>query len=256
MTDRDDELRALRERAYGPGADIDGDPEALIRLRELEDRARELEDRARDEAPPAEPPAETEPADDPEPDAPARVDPDPTSRDDEPEAVEEASDDPSDATEETAPATPQRRRKWMPLLWVGSVLVAALIGAAAAVTLQPMLAGRVATLDVDDNPDWPENFFGGQPDEGVVYDDFLGLTPITVPQDFGNATDGVCLYVIDDRPTQAMTTAGCAAGTFPATASLLVNADSPPDLLNRFDEGTGLQFSLEGDKVVVFADTP
>ena len=34
-----DELRMLRARAYGPAADILDDPDALARLRELEDRA-------------------------------------------------------------------------------------------------------------------------------------------------------------------------------------------------------------------------
>ncbi len=36
------ELAALRHRAYAPGADIDGNPIALARLAELEDRARRL----------------------------------------------------------------------------------------------------------------------------------------------------------------------------------------------------------------------
>jgi hypothetical protein len=36
----DDELQTLRARAYGPDADIDGDPAALERLRELENDAR------------------------------------------------------------------------------------------------------------------------------------------------------------------------------------------------------------------------
>ena len=41
MTSPHDELAALRARAYGPAADIDGDPEALARLRDLEIAARE-----------------------------------------------------------------------------------------------------------------------------------------------------------------------------------------------------------------------
>jgi len=39
VADLSDELRALRERAYGPGADIHDDPAALQRLRELEGQA-------------------------------------------------------------------------------------------------------------------------------------------------------------------------------------------------------------------------
>ena len=41
MDDEVGELAALRRRAYGPDADIDGDPQALRRLEELENRARE-----------------------------------------------------------------------------------------------------------------------------------------------------------------------------------------------------------------------
>ena len=40
MDDEVAELAALRRRAYGPDADIDGDPRALLRLEELENRAR------------------------------------------------------------------------------------------------------------------------------------------------------------------------------------------------------------------------
>ncbi len=40
MDDEVGELAALRRRAYGPDADIDGDPQALLRLEELENRAR------------------------------------------------------------------------------------------------------------------------------------------------------------------------------------------------------------------------
>ncbi len=40
MDDEVAELAALRRRAYGPDADIDGDPQALLRLQHLENRAR------------------------------------------------------------------------------------------------------------------------------------------------------------------------------------------------------------------------
>ncbi len=43
----DDELAALRARAYGPDADIDADPEALARLRQLE-RIEDGEDESRE----------------------------------------------------------------------------------------------------------------------------------------------------------------------------------------------------------------
>ena len=40
MTSPEDELATLRERAYGPGADILDDPDALARLHELEAEAK------------------------------------------------------------------------------------------------------------------------------------------------------------------------------------------------------------------------
>ena len=40
MTSPEDELAALLERAYGPGADILDDPDALARLHELEAEAK------------------------------------------------------------------------------------------------------------------------------------------------------------------------------------------------------------------------
>jgi hypothetical protein len=39
----DDELAALRSRAYGPDADIWSDDDALARLKDLEAAAREVE---------------------------------------------------------------------------------------------------------------------------------------------------------------------------------------------------------------------
>ena len=51
MTDQpDDELRALRERAYGRHADIHDDPAAMARLRELEDEKAVLERRLHKQA--------------------------------------------------------------------------------------------------------------------------------------------------------------------------------------------------------------
>jgi hypothetical protein len=44
-----DELRVLRARAYGPSADIDQEPSAIQRLRELESRTSTLASRPPDE---------------------------------------------------------------------------------------------------------------------------------------------------------------------------------------------------------------
>lgn len=57
--ERSRELADLRQRAYGPDADIEGDPDAVRRLSELEALEREQ--------PPAEPVLPSEPASDPQP---------------------------------------------------------------------------------------------------------------------------------------------------------------------------------------------
>ncbi|WP_457101316.1 hypothetical protein [Microbacterium sp. P5_E9] len=101
------ELDALRRRAYGPDADIHGDPLALARLRELEDRVR-----------------------------PERLAVDPARVPfvggivaDRPSSPAPGTDPPSGVTiVETAPA---RARRWRSTLVAGAVAAAALIGAIA-----------------------------------------------------------------------------------------------------------------------------
>lgn len=283
------ELRALRERAYGPGADIHDDPAAMQRLRELEDGER------------VRPAAAAVPGIDArrgrfddETDAPGRVErtaiPEDGGRGEETGtgssgAADAASvpgsvaatavperPEPQDAADPApgggaaaggggapdalpAVAVPWWRRR-MPLLWAGSLVVAALLGAGAALSMQAVWAGQVAVLSENPGDEWPEGFFSPRPEGGATFDDFLGLTPVRVPQEMGpDSTLSVCLYVLL-APSNGMMGAGCSAGTFPATAAILVTEQLPAEVLERFEPGTALQFVLDGSQVRVYAAAP
>lgn len=144
----------------------------------------------------------------------------------------------------------------MPLLWAASLVVAALLGAGAALSMQAVWAGQVAVLSEDSGNEWPEGFFSPQPDGGAMFEDFLGLTPVRVPQQMGpDSSLSNCLYVLL-APSNGMMGAGCSAGTFPATAAILVTEQLPAEVLERFEPGTALQFVLDGSQVRVYAAAP
>lgn len=280
------ELRALRVRAYGPDADIHDDPVAMQRLRELEDG-----ERARP-APAVAPDIDAMRGRfDDEAGAPRRVDRtavpgeagradlaemsetprSPTlsaERDDtspRPEAPAHAGAAGSDAGAAQAggdpaaavPAeTPPWWRRRMPLLWAGSLVAAALLGGAAAVSIQTVWSGQVAVLSENTDNVWPEGFFSPRPEGGAMFEEFHGLTVVRVPQEMG--PDGMisdCVYVLLG-PSNGMMGAGCSAGTFPATAAIVVSGQAPAELRERFEPGTALQFVLDGSEVRVYAAAP
>lgn len=249
MTEHTDELRALRERAYGPTADID--PESLRRLHELEDLGRR--ETATASPTDATPWAVVEAPEDEldEPAASAALDAGETS------AAEGLAGAPIADPVDTDAALP-RRRWWtrrMPLLWVGSVVAAAVLGAVSATGIQSLVTGQVAVLELDETSPWPESFGGSRPEGGRLFDALGGLDVLAVPQQFGDDSSGPeCLYVTaDSGPSRGVSTAGCAAGSFAATASMVVTTDSPDALRGRFPEGTSLQFRLEDSRVLVYA---
>lgn len=289
------ELRALRERAYGPDADIHRDPAAMQRLRELEDGERvrpesaaspdidamrgRFDDRAGaprrvgragvaadgpvaagvQAAYSADPPVAAE-AGEPAPvvEASAPTHPAPAPGTPEQDGGTDAAE--TTAAGDVAAGKPADSKPWwrrrMPLLWAGSVVAAALLGAAIAVSAQTIAAGQVAVLSEDADSAWPEGFFSPQPEGGAAFEDFHGLTPVRVPQEMGpDGTISDCLYVLVS-PSSGMLGAGCSAGTFPATAAILVTEQAPGELLERFEPGTALQFVLDGSQVRVYAAAP
>lgn len=217
------ELKALRLRAYGPDADIDGDPQALSRLRELEARAVDAEEADVPLVP------ETAP---------------PVTRQDEPPAP--------------VPVAPvpwwERHRA---LLWGGSLLIAVLLGAGVASVQLPPGREQVAVLGEDADGLWPEQMWGARPPDGVTFDEYLGLTAIASARDFGNGTNSTCLWVYDSASVNFGLSAGsCATGSGPSSTTIVVTPQAPPALLDEFPEGSTLQFVRDGDRVIVYAQRP
>lgn len=257
----DEELQRLRARAYGPDADIDGDPDAMERLAELE--------RLRHDDASASPPAAADA------DAPVRqsgetdATPSPPTAETGAETVSEES-----APEETEPAGDEprtsRRDRWKRrAAWGASIAATVFITAAAttAVTfpLTPLSpvprdvdVQQVATLLVDEDFVIP-SAFGEDLGDAYGFDAFAGLRAITVERGWANpGTDG-CLIIVSDRMgrggqefIEGPLYFGCAAGPFPAAVNLRVTPDSPQRLRDEYPEGTSLQFLHDGSRIAVF----
>jgi len=147
-------------------------------------------------------------------------------------------------------------RRRIRLLWVASLVVAALLGAGIALSVQAVGAGQVAVLGEDPDGDWPDSFWDPAPQGAQLFAPFYGLSVLTVPQEFGDgpSLDTKCLYIVDG--SNSFGAGGCSAGPFPAIASLMVTRSSPGELRDRFGVGAALQFVHEGDRVRVYAAQP
>ena len=152
----DEELRVLRERAYGPDADIHDDPSALARLHELESADASAEPAPRSAVVDGRGSAASDHATD----QPVELEPvDPGGEDAVP-AEEALADAPRDGVRLWRWTVSRRRAMW---LWAGSLVVALVAGAAIwAVATQPR--GHVATLEEDSTTPWLEDYFGARPD--------------------------------------------------------------------------------------------
>ncbi|TDN92249.1 hypothetical protein EV279_1767 [Microbacterium sp. BK668] len=265
-----DELRALRERAYGPDADIDRDPAAAERLRQLESEASALRPPADHDVAPT---VRDGPAGAPriaassgivspdERDAAATSDADPHDTVADPGAAPDpgaardlgAAGDPAGdpATTSADGARPRR-----PILVRAIALgLAVVIGAFAAYAVMELRPGSVATLGEAPDAEWPD-FLGQRQDGSEVYEEFLGLTVAVVPRPWGRENDVPCLFVLQAEGSEAITTVGCGAGGFPPTAALRIADSFPDELRAEYPTGTALQFVLADNRVVVYADRP
>lgn len=248
-----DELRMLRQRAYGPDADIHDDPAALARLRELEERRAAVTPGAADEPPAsADASASSAPravADDSavEADAPASAGPE-VARGPEPIG---------------APAARPRLRRRTVWLWAASLVLAAIVGAWTALALPAAGVGRVAVLAEAPIENWPTGFFGERSEDGMSFEPYLGLTVLTIPNDPGAGSAGTsCLVVVHGMTdngsfgaTGGLSGTGCGAGRFEAQAMATVTEAMPDELVERHPVGTALLFVLKGSEVHVFADS-
>ncbi|MFG6446099.1 hypothetical protein ACFXQA_12590 [Microbacterium sp. P07] len=269
------ELQLLRARAYGPSADIDQDPLAVRRLRDLEARHGEghapTSATAGDDSVPIESvPIEAtliEAVPGPEVTQPA-----------ESGAVGET----AEGTVGTSPVVSQengalsrssvtrasrRTRFW----WVLSVVAAG--SAAAAVTYAltsfapvPVSHGarQIATLEPSSAVDIPTGWFGAGPSSAVF--DFFGLTFFETTRGYtGAGTDCISAVETEQLPEpdadpnswsiQGTTYSGCRAGAFLATVQLEVDSSVPVELRAEFPEGSALQFVFDGERIGVYLDT-
>ena len=255
MTSPEDELAALRERAYGPGADIHDDPDALARLYALEAEAKPVVADAQ----------------------PVVADVQSDVADAQPGAAVTASapaDAPAEPAEpKTAPPHAARPipRGWL-IAWAASIaLVGVITGAIvfSVASIRPVSpvtgAVQVATLDeptTDESIDWLPQWFGSR--SRAIAFEYLGLVAVRVPQGFYD-DDQPCLMVGDitnftrdgdSISYEGRTYTGCGAGPFPATVQFVVDDQSPAELRAHYPDGTALSFVLDGDVVGVFMAAP
>ncbi|CAN5140135.1 hypothetical protein BH09ACT5_BH09ACT5_04500 [soil metagenome] len=256
----EEELRALRRRAYGPDADIHLDSSALQRLRELEDASRPAPGPAR----PPEAVVEVAPRTAHEPAVDLDVEGD----------AQHAGRERLRRFRLRARLVLRRLarlRRSTVLILLGLVVfstatVAALI-LVERVQTDPLLVGaeQVARLSVD--PSFPvPGIFAPSGEEGSAraFQEFNGVRPVV--SDFavfsGNRGDD-CLTVfataaLDNATANSFSgfaMSGCSAGGFPATAQFNLDAqDVPGQLDTAFPEAVAVQFVYDSvhEEVVVF----
>nr|WP_307328264.1 hypothetical protein [Microbacterium sp. SORGH_AS_1204] len=250
------ELETLRARAYGPDADIDTDPTAAQRLRELEEQQRERhslpiavrlpEAGIRGSESDARVPLVD--ADDPLVDA----------------------DDPlvdADEPRERRPLVRSKRNLWA---WAISLaVVTALASAATALSLtfvpvsNSVGAPQVGTLELDPDAETP-SVFGQRTGQERAYRDFYGVTAfVGYAQTDATENRNPCIYLLDSDEVAASDSSGirgnfvyggCGAGVFPATVQFVVAEGMPEAFVERFPVGSSVQFVFDGENVGVFSD--
>lgn len=267
-TAADEELRALRARAYGPNADITQDQTAIQRLQELEARRVSTEFESSSVV-----------ASIPVMDAVASVElPSPR-------ASDRSHDQPSvgDAPEPSVPpdsgaaaqASGERTRRRRKMLWIASVVASSALAASVTYALTwitPVSASsgapQIDSLEPSVAVEVPAGWFGA--DKNSVVFDYYGVTLFTGRSDYSapNASDAECLFVVrtdqvpaeeDFDPTSwgfdGEMYSDCGVSIFPAAVEIPLGNKVPEELSARFPSGRSLQFVLDGDRVGVFLDS-
>lgn len=282
-TAADEELRALRARAYGPTADIESDPAALHRLQQLEamTKPRASAGDADAFASEIEPVRQPEPIRPPEP-LRRHARPEQSAQEAEKDELDVFADAAVDATDPLAPKQEpaEKLAAWFTvrttrILWVVAIVAAAVMSAAvtfALVKVTPVAsssgAPQITTLDATSTREIPAGWMGVGPSSAVF--DFYGLVLVESAGGYFNGSVGEdCLTVArwdqvpdkDDFDSSSgwsydgPTYTGCAVGTFPATVEVPFDSNVPKELSERFPSATALQFVYDGERVGVFLDS-
>ena len=253
----DDELRILRARAYGPGADIHADAQALDRLQELEAAGREsnsMVDVRELEPGPVLDPLPVEPTDVIEQDVDRR------------ELLRTGLARFMESVLTYLGSV--RRPAWFVVIGVvatASVLATALV-LIQRVQTDPLQAGatQVARLSVDPGFEIPDvlGVQAGVEQQGQAFKEFHGLRTVVNPNGFSgfeSADDCILIYAPTARGGFSDNFfSGCAANEFPAMAQFRADLDGlPAELREAFPDSTGLQFVYDraNNEVVVFASS-
>jgi len=252
MDDRTNaELTSLRARAYGPGAGLVDDREALDRLAELEELS--LAERA-----PTPPRSEETHAPDAAGEPVRGTDPEVSI-----DGVLLGVDAEEDPPEPRAPLIWWTRRRIAAVGAFGLVAVIVAVAAISAAFTYRLQADprEIAVLQIDPGAEWPQ-MMGDRPEGSEIFEEFYGLRAfVQVNAPRLSAVD-VCLSVIEASAVTGRSSysnfyiGACGAGEFPATVSMLVNSTAPDELQERFPAGTSLQFILRGDEVAVLSAPP
>jgi hypothetical protein len=266
-----DELRSLRQRAYGPNADIQQDPVALERLRQLEAQTAPRPSATVEPVPEFEP--EREPAWEPGSvavtpeaaetthdlggEADSLADQQANRASAEAASGEQSRDaaPPEPDPSEPLASEPPRVRRRAALIWAGALTGALLVGATLSYIAVGLTPASVGVLQPDPDGEWPDDF-SSRGAGSEIFEDFHGLTVVLVPQDWNGGAPSPCLFILSNASQGLIGGAGCGAGDFEPIAAITVTEQMPEALIEEFPVGSALQFQLRDGEVVVFADAP
>ncbi|MET0736131.1 MAG: hypothetical protein ABWY55_10890 [Microbacterium sp.] len=242
--ERSRELADLRRRAYGPDADIQRDPDAVLRLHELEEFAR-LDVEAAAETTLESPPSQETP------EQPARPAP---PQDSSVGAAASASATPEDGTQpERAPARPWWRAAPVWGIAAGCLVIGASLGAwGYSLTLaKPDFTLEIASQAGARDEDWQTvlSVWGFDPGSAVPYESFNGLDLWMARSDTGAR----CVLVSHEAEPLS---ASCATGDLEPNLDFMVLPGRTHVFDEPLDVGTVIRFVGHSGGIDVWVRSP